>query len=343
MRQGPYIGYEVEPRLNRLWQFAYNALNMSRKPKQGTGVSVEASLDKFKTNVSEGALTKLGEGIAWLFPKRDAKVKITAALAARVTAKIRKNKPLNDDELYFVSRVYDKDARQLMNVECVSERVLTVLPEVNRRITALPSDSAQPKSSPETFVCRAETLAGEVLEEDIREIFARVLAGELCRPGSFSVRVLDVIRSLDRDTAGAFNKIANYLLDTEFLIFEDRCEEFFESNGMDRSIRMDLQDAGLLAPLTFMSLTLGEPVTFRYHERAIRATYDYLAEGMAVPMPTFPVLRLTRVGRDIARVLPFEYDEAYFKTVLNALVCLETITSRNVEWNDRLSDTWNKA
>jgi hypothetical protein len=103
-----------------------------------------------------------------------------------------------------------------------------VLPEVTARVSSLPAASGTPESS-NLFMSRAETVAAEALESEVRDLFARVLAGELSRPGSFPTRALDVIRSLDPATARTFRDFCNYTFASIFVVREGESGKWLDT------------------------------------------------------------------------------------------------------------------
>jgi hypothetical protein len=152
--------------------------------KDEPALSVEVGAEHVGAQVSDRALSRFGEAAAWLFPKKDAKAKITAALAQRVAEKIKSGTPLDESELYFIGRMFDREARQLANTERIAERTQLFLPEVQRRLEEVPHNDDDSVANPGAFVSRAESVAAEITEDDVRDLFARVLAGEISMPGS---------------------------------------------------------------------------------------------------------------------------------------------------------------
>ena len=178
--------------------------NVGQDHKDKPAISVDVGSDSISAHVSEGALARLGDAVAWLAPKHSAKVKITAALAERVAIKIKSHEALDDQDEYFVSAMFHKEARKLANQEAVAQRVGEVLPEVQDRVRLLPP--YRDRGTSRAFLGRAETIAAEITEDEFRDLFAQVLAGEVCRPGYFSIRTLETIPLLlDPEVASSFD------------------------------------------------------------------------------------------------------------------------------------------
>lgn len=68
--------------------------------------------------------------------------------------------------------------------------------------------------------------AGVVDEDDVREVFLRILAGEIKNPGSFSLQTLRIVGTIDQKTARSFRRAASVRVSSEFqfkgvLLFQD--------------------------------------------------------------------------------------------------------------------------
>lgn len=54
--------------------------------------------------------------------------------------------------------------------------------------------------------------AGNISDEEIQELWAKVLAGEIKQPGSFSLRTLDVLKNLSKSEAEIIQVLASYAI-----------------------------------------------------------------------------------------------------------------------------------
>jgi hypothetical protein len=257
---------------------------MSEDKPEAPGVSVSVGPDRLRADVSQGALAKIGDAVAWLYPKRDAKVKITASLAARVSEKIKSGDGLDEQERWFVGLVFEKEARAIANQQEVADRVQQVLPEVSSQVAQLPP--VDERGTSRTLIARAEAIASEPMENEIREMFARILAGELCRPGDFSVRTLEILRAMDQELASIFEEARRLAFDNEYILMGQRHQGLDELPAqsrlrslvkVDRRLTdeaiLELQDAGLVDGTTtniVYSVDTDQETIWQYHDRMVR-------------------------------------------------------------------------
>ena len=69
----------------------------------------------------------------------------------------------------------------------------------------------------EDWLARFAKIANDVSKEDVQLILAKILAGEISKPGSFSTMTLKVLERMDRRAAGQFDRLASHIITTKSL------------------------------------------------------------------------------------------------------------------------------
>jgi hypothetical protein len=321
--------------------------NVGQDHKDKPAIAVDVGPDSISAHASEGALARLGDAVAWLAPKHSAKGKITAALATRVATKLKSGDALDDEEQYFVSLMFQKEARKLAHQEAVAHRVVEVMPDVQDRVKLLLP--YKDRGTSRFFLGRAETIAGDITDDTLRDLFAQVLAGELCRPGSFSMRTLDTIPLLlDPEVTSSFDflrglsfNIQTESRDTEWgagwIWDRDPLENALKRAGMGKGAIADLAEAGLVGTTNVMPTRLPNDSVLRYGDQLLRI--QPATDVEKVNYETISGTRLTRSGREIASVLAQRLDAQYF---VDAGQWLSNLlgASAVVEWRREPSKDW---
>lgn len=302
------------------------------------GISVNVSEAGVAAKVSDGTIARLGAAAAWLFPKRDAKVVITQALAQSVAAKIRKGDLLNAQEQVFVSLLFEKEARRLANQQRVVDSVSEVLPQVEAQVKALPE--YEDRGTTGEFIERAETIAAEIGDAGLRDKFARILAGELCRPGAFSLRTLETVRVMDQNVARIFDSFRKLLFDGEYVLSDGTGDELIEKYGVTLADQLELQDAGLIDDSIGVYTEPGGLTKWKYGDRILQ-----LAVPKDGPKIWTSTIRLTRPARELVRVLPPSCDLDYFRDV-GVMLTKHFGTQAMITWRlagDKAQHSFNEA
>jgi len=86
----------------------------------------------------------------------------------------------------------------------------------------------------------------DVSQEEMQTLWARLLAGEVAAPGSFSLRTLQVLATLSPAEARLFDVLCSLVMhENGPFIFEDR-KDFLQAKGLGFSARQLLAQAGLI-------------------------------------------------------------------------------------------------
>ena len=89
--------------------------------------------------------------------------------------------------------------------------------------------------------------AGNISDETMQEIWAKILAGEASNPSSFSLRIIDILRNMRKADAELFIKICKYSFDKgSGEIFLPNYTEYLDSRGISYSDIMRLSEMGLI-------------------------------------------------------------------------------------------------
>lgn len=205
--------------------------------KEQSAVTLEAAAGPLKARVS---LTDV------VFSQRAVQHRIRMGVADGIVEKIKKRETLTDIELFFFASAFEKQLKRTERVEAVIARAADLFPAMTEQMKALPPPpDARTETSPE-FSARVLRDAEDVSDDAVRERYARLIAGEVARPGTFSLRTLSVLRDLDRDTARAFEAVLRFRWGDVLPVYEHL--PAYQYDGIEYSHILMLRDAGLLLP-----------------------------------------------------------------------------------------------
>lgn len=185
------------------------------------------------------------------------------------------------------ARFLGEHLRKQENVEGVAILALEDLRE-------LPAPDAEPNpDTDDDWLNVFSRFAEDASSERMRTLFAKVLAGEIRKPGSFSLATMRFIAELDQDTAGAFKDAACYVIEDYIPKFDGRTD--------DLSRWLTLEDAGLITGATG---TLQKQMRFDAGQTerivGISGNLGLVARAPAGTQMTVPAMVLTKVGRELA-------------------------------------------
>jgi hypothetical protein len=95
-------------------------------------------------------------------------------------------------------RVRTKESKRQKNMEAIAAQAVLALPEA---VSEEPVD--------EDWITQFFNHCQDISNEEMQSLWARLLAGEVAKPGSFSLRTLDLIKVLDKDDADLFTRFCS--------------------------------------------------------------------------------------------------------------------------------------
>lgn len=230
--------------------------------EDSTEPAVEVSLTPQGANarISHRALETIARAFRWIFPRKSARAAIEAAagerLAKLVSGEETGARPI---DAFMFDRMYGKDLERHGNAEAALVRTGQLLDDRYRlsEVRQLPApvdEAPQNEPSPQDaqrptsheWFARWLRDVEDVTTESVRDLYARLLAGQIDSPGSFSMRTLTVLRDLDSETAAMFGRLRPY-------VFNQHSLPGWSAYSLEpalswRSIdTLRLQDAGLIS------------------------------------------------------------------------------------------------
>ncbi|MCY4420204.1 MAG: DUF2806 domain-containing protein [Gammaproteobacteria bacterium] len=155
--------------------------------------------------------------------------------------------------------VFDRLVRQRRIDELTVEALRRVSESAEAQSEAENADTAgaERQSTTDRWFHTLYAEAGAVDEEDVREAFVRILAGEMQAPGSFSLRSLRVMGAVSRSTAQRFRRAASvsirltpdgtHIMDARIpAIGGELGQNCLQSEGLSYDVLTDLTENGFI-------------------------------------------------------------------------------------------------
>lgn len=168
-------------------------------------------------DINTDGLAKLGEVISHALggtARGERKMAEAKAYAAELEARTKNKVALIEAQGQEVLANYIavKESRKLRNTMAVIEKAQSHFAE-GEKVSDEPVD--------EGWKNRFFNIIEEVTDDDMREIWGRVLAGEVKRPKSYSLRTMEILRNLAKEEATLFVKASRFYIEQDFICTED--------------------------------------------------------------------------------------------------------------------------
>lgn len=161
----------------------------------------------------------------------------------------------------------------------------------------------------------------EISNEEMQKLWGKILSGEVKQPGSFSLRTLELLKSLTKKEAEIFTKFVQLNVRHSkgyFIPYLDQntFEEYFD---IPYSEILLMYEIGLLSSgpnigLHFPALGLPATILYEFGETGIHVT------TAAHNMPnSIAILSLTQIGLELSKLIPIERNEKNIMYICKAL------------------------
>jgi hypothetical protein len=149
----------------------------------------------------------------------------------------------------------------------------------------------------------------------MQELWARILAGEVKQPNSFSLRTLDLIRNLSKDEAEAFVKVAKYAIkvNKDSLIYKGDNNEILDNFNIRFDDVVLLQELDLLHSGDFVSYSLKSIPILNKTGFEFGDTIVVVEKQPNTPEQSFSVILFTKIGKELLTLVKSEPDFKYIQ------------------------------
>jgi Protein of unknown function (DUF2806) len=195
------------------------------------------------------------------------------------------------------------DQRELLRQRNLEHIVGDAAGQIPERVDSGPVD---PDWTAEFLNC-----AQDVSNEKMQSLWARILAGEVTTPGTFSRRTLAAVRLLAQDEAELFTRFCSHV----WYLNGDYAYVRLPTTSVDDPIftlgeLMHLDHIGLVAGAGGFGTThrfgANEPYVFRYLSRTFRASTN-------LDMVGIDTLSLTSIAQELVPIAGGDFDQEYFQ------------------------------
>lgn len=221
----------------------------------------------------------------------------------------------------LVARAQEKAAIDQLKREINLMRVVHIASEEAGNLDEPPSDQADKAVEPD-WIRRWQSSAENVSSDDVQQLWGKILAGEVNRPGSFSLRTLTILSQITSSDARLVERIGPLVLEGSCLasVFPTRFGE--QKFGISMEDLMVLDELGLLVAsgMGGLQLTIGTSPTSDF-EATIRLPGQTIVLKSADPNLELklPIINLTAAGRQLVTLGHFQANHEYIDEIARRL------------------------
>ena len=236
-----------------------------------------------------------------------AQVKRSADLALEISSKLE----ILENAAIYTSR--QDMLRKQLNREGVT---IEALEELSQH----PPEDDNPGTIDDDWLNVFGDYAARSSSERMRLLWGRILAGEVRKPGAFSLSTMRVLSEVDREVASMFQEYMVGILSYRFLIKEDGLQ------GEKLLNLTSLEEAGLLQDVNGslgFDQTLDRNGVFLYQQGKMVLS----VKGPPDHKFRISVIAISRAGRELMSILPQESDDIALRKIAQVIMPVATEVS----------------
>lgn len=210
---------------------------------------------------------------------------------------------MSELESRTIYRAFFQEIKKQQNIESVIRKSYTEL----EKMTDVSSDPVD-----QDWIVRFFNSVEDIGEEHMQEIWAKILAGEIRQPKSFSKRTLEVLKHLSKEEAQLFEKICKGKL----------IDGILDSRDIFSEIKITYNDILLLSECGLIganSLVASNELESTKDEMARFETFSIFASGKRNTKLNYMIYPLTMAGVEISSILNINVDKVVSKVMLEEL------------------------
>ena len=205
-------------------------------------------------------------------------------------------------------RLTSNEMRRQNNIDRIIQRSIEILQN---------EDFVSAETVDEDWITRFFDIAQDINSENMQRIWSKILSNEIIRPGSFSLRTLEVVRNLSSYEANTFQKLLPFILNSDGTSFvintDDILNKFIEYGDI-----LTLDDCGIINSVGLtnyeIQLKIKDDATWIHNKDTAIIFHNDKDDKNMIEFRTFP---LTRAGEELYEILSAETNNDYMDYIHN--------------------------
>ncbi len=234
-----------------------------------------------------------------------------------------------------IDRITYQETRRQKNIENITNEAIKFLPE-----------SVSEEKVDEDWMFQFIENCQDISDEQMKSLWAKILAGEVTQPKTFSLRTLGFLKTMSKVDAEIFSIFCNFLWRIgnrlEVVLFTLKINDYFAQKNLPPMALAHLQSIGLIVQnVSFMLSHGGAKISTNLPnampvKSEVILSYDQVRYRFYVPekpgvvggMSNIFAHSLTATGIELAKLCNYSPDDEYKKIFLNDLTTDTSIRYR---------------
>lgn len=193
------------------------------------------------------------------------------------------------------ARLVNQELSRTSNIQNVISKTYDILKD---------EEDVSDKPVDKDWFTRYFNIVQDISNEDIQDLWAKLLAGEIKQPGSFSYRTLETLKNMTTDEAELFTKVAKLLFygkEREKYIFKNLT--LLQKYGISLSDITKLMDSGVISSLNDLNLTISSEIVISNNNYLFKLSKNKNTNILIINLMDVNVFKLSESGKEILELI----------------------------------------
>ena len=195
-------------------------------------------------------------------------------------------------EEQLANYIYARESRKMNNVQQIVEKTKPLF-DNDENVSEEPVN--------QDWLNRFMSTVEDISDDEMQNLWAKILAGEIKQPKSFSLKTLDVLRNITKEEAELITKIAKFAINNDVICSEEFAMQLPEQILMDELgiiCGKKLVRTYEISPAIACSILIGQQAIINlYSTEKKKVEFDFY--------------KLTKVGREILTLISVENNDDF--------------------------------
>lgn len=187
------------------------------------------------------------------------------------------------------------ETQRQYNIENIADKAYDLLKDVKTEVKEEVSQD---------WIARFISSAQDVSDNIIQELWAKILAGEVKRPNSFSLKTLDILKNMSQLDAQLFSKVCSLVVNNSYVPNDIALLQEF---GVSYSDILRLDEQGLINSSGIIS----QEMEFNEYDKLILKSKKYICIANERSAISLQIFKLSTYGIELYSIIKATEDEDF--------------------------------
>lgn len=269
---------------------------------------------KFEGKSFEKLIEVISQGIGTLYKPRAIRKEADArAYELSVLEKAKSLAKVNSQEIEYnsIERLLNKEQKRQQNIDKIAEIASTQFVE---------GEDISKENVDTDWSTRFFNIVEDISNEEMQNLWGRILAGEVKRPNSFSLRTLELLKNLSKNEAEIFTKFSQLKLSSNQNAYILNNDKVFNKFNITFNDRLLMSELGLINNDNNLVFKI-KATDFQPKNTGIEyGNYMMIAiRKPNTPELKFPIIAFTKIGNELSSLISQNFNLDYLKELCSSI------------------------